>query len=100
MSNLTIGITCGDINGIGLEVALKALAIKKAVPAHRIVIYGSTKVVAYHKNIITQENIQFHSVNSPEEAHQDRLNVINCWNDNVNITLGKPTDMGGKCAYQ
>jgi len=100
MSNLTIGITCGDINGIGLEVALKALALKKAGPAYRIVIYGSTKVVAYHKNIITQENIQFHSVNSPEEAQADRINIINCWNDNVNITLGKPTDMGGKCAYQ
>ncbi|MEI6408913.1 MAG: 4-hydroxythreonine-4-phosphate dehydrogenase PdxA [Bacteroidota bacterium] len=100
MSNITIGITCGDINGIGLEVILKALALKKAGPAFKIVIYGSTKVVAYHKNIITQENIQFHSVNTPEEALADRINIINCWNDNVNITLGKPTELGGKCAYQ
>jgi 4-hydroxythreonine-4-phosphate dehydrogenase len=100
MSNITIGITCGDINGIGLEVILKALALKKAGPAFRIVIYGSTKVVAYHKNIITQENIQFHSVSAPEEALADRINIINCWNDNVNITLGKPTDLGGKCAFQ
>jgi len=100
MSNITIGITCGDINGIGLEVVLKALALKKAGPAFRIVIYGSTKVVAYHKNIITQENIQFHSVSTPEEALADRINIVNCWNDNVNITLGKPTELGGKCAFQ
>ncbi len=100
MSNITIGISCGDINGIGLEVILKALAIKKAGPAFRIIIYGSTKVVAYHKNIITQENIQFHSIQTAAEAQMDRINIINCWPDNVNITLGKPTDLSGKCAFQ
>ncbi len=100
MSNITIGISCGDINGIGLEVILKALAIKKAGPAFRIIIYGSTKVVAYHKNIITQENIQFHSIQTASEAQMDRINIINCWPDNVNITLGKPTDLSGKCAFQ
>ncbi len=98
MSNITIGISCGDINGIGLEVVLKALAIKKAGQKFNIVIYGSTKVVAYHKNIITEENIQFNTINTPAEALAGRINVINCWPDNVNITLGKPNEIGGKCA--
>ena len=100
MSNIIIGLTCGDINGIGLEVILKAVALKNAAQNNTIVIYGSTKVIAYHKNIITQENIQFHSVNSPEEALPNRMNIINCWPDNVNITLGKPNEVGGKCAFQ
>lgn len=95
---ITIGITCGDINGIGLEVILKALTVKKAGQFFKIIIYGNTKVVAYHKNIITQENIQFYSISSPEEAESGRINIINCWTDNVNITLGAPTDLGGKCA--
>ncbi|MFN4254904.1 MAG: 4-hydroxythreonine-4-phosphate dehydrogenase PdxA [Saprospiraceae bacterium] len=94
----TIGITCGDINGIGLEVILKALTVKKAGKFFKIIIYGNTKVVAYHKNIITQENIQFHSINAPEEAEANRINIINCWNDNVNITLGAPSDVSGQCA--
>ena len=89
----------GDINGIGLETVLKALAIKKAGQNFKTVIYGSTKVVAYHKNIITQENIQFYSVQTPEEAQAGRINIITCWQDNVNITLGKPSDEGGKCAF-
>lgn len=100
MSNITIGISCGDINGIGLEVILKALAIKKVGKNFTTIIYGSTKVVAYHKNIITQENIQFHSISAPSEAQPDRINIVNCWPDNVNITLGKPTDLSGKCAFQ
>ncbi|MBL7826296.1 MAG: 4-hydroxythreonine-4-phosphate dehydrogenase PdxA [Saprospiraceae bacterium] len=98
MSNITIGISCGDINGIGLEVILKALALKKAGPNFKTVIYGSSKVVAYHKNIISEENIQFHVVNHPSEAEAGRVNIINCWPDNVNITLGKPNETGGKCA--
>lgn len=99
MSNITIGLTCGDINGIGLEVILKAIAFKNAGKGFRLIIYGSTKVIAYHKNIITQENIQFHSINTPEDAQPDRFNIINCWPDNVNITLGKANDTGGKCAF-
>lgn len=98
MSKITIGISCGDINGIGLEVILKALAMKKAGQQFKTVIYGSAKVVAYHKNIISEENIQFNSINSAEEAVAGRINIVNCWNDNVNISLGKPNDVGGKCA--
>lgn len=100
MSNTTIGISCGDINGIGLEVILKGLAINKAGANFNLIIYGSTKVVAYHKNIITQENIQFHNIDTADQAQPGRINVINCWTDNVNITLGKATDVGGLCAYQ
>ncbi len=100
MSNITIGISCGDINGIGLEVVLKALTIKNIGAKYQLVIYGSTKVVAYHKNIISQENIQFHSIQTAAEAQAGRINIINCWPDNVNITLGKATDLGGKCAYE
>lgn len=99
MSNITIGISCGDINGIGLEVILKALAINKAGANFILIVYGSTKVVAYHKNIITQENIQFHNIDTADQAQPGRINVVNCWPDNVNITLGKATDVGGKCAF-
>lgn len=99
MSKITIGISCGDINGIGLEVIIKALAFKNVSSAFTTIVYGSTKVLAYHKNIISQENVQFNTIESAEEAQIGRFNVINCWQDNVNITLGKPTDVGGKCAY-
>ncbi len=99
MSKITIGITCGDINGIGLEVVLKALSFKSAGQAFTTIVYGSTKVVAYHKNIISQDNVQFFPIQGPEEALSERINVVNCWPDNVNITLGKPTELGGKCAF-
>ncbi|MBL7808378.1 MAG: 4-hydroxythreonine-4-phosphate dehydrogenase PdxA [Saprospiraceae bacterium] len=100
MSNITIGISCGDINGIGLEVILKSIGLKNIGKKFKTVVYGSSKVIAYHKNIITEENIQFHSIDTAAEAQPERINVINCWNDNVNITLGKPDKVGGQCAHQ
>ena len=100
MNNITIGISCGDINGIGLEVILKSVGLKNLGKKFKTVVYGSNKVIAYHKNIITQENLQFHTVETVAEARPERINVINCWNDNVNITLGKPEKAGGECAQK
>jgi 4-hydroxythreonine-4-phosphate dehydrogenase len=99
MSNIIVGITCGDINGVGLEVILKALAVRGVLAKTKTVLYANTKVVAYHKNIIIEENINFNTIQQPEEAQAGRINIINCWQDNVNITLGKATEEGGKCAF-
>lgn len=93
-----IGISVGDINGIGLEVILKALDHKRILHICTPVVYGSSKVVSYHKNIVALNDLTFYGQRSAERLSYDKINVVNCWNDNVNITLGKPTDMGGKYA--
>lgn len=93
-----IGISIGDINGIGLEVILKTLAIKEVRDRFIPIIYGSSKVVSYHKNIISVEDYPFHPLRTSERPNPDRINVVNCWQDNINITLGKPTDISGKYA--
>jgi 4-hydroxythreonine-4-phosphate dehydrogenase len=95
-----LGITTGDINGIGLEVILKALSHRKILDICIPVIYGSSKVVSYHKNIVQLDDFNFVGQRSAERPAHDKVNVVNIWNDNVNITLGKPTDLGGKFAQQ
>ncbi|MBK9255731.1 MAG: 4-hydroxythreonine-4-phosphate dehydrogenase PdxA [Saprospiraceae bacterium] len=96
---MKIGITIGDINGIGPEVILKALSEQKLIKSCTPIVYGSAKVLAYHKNIVKESQISFQSVQSPKQAYAQRVNVINCWEDVVNITLGKATSEGGKYAY-
>lgn len=95
---MKLGITIGDMNGIGPEVILKALAnpliLKKCTP----VIYGSSKVLSYHKNMIPDINIQLTNISAAEHAQKGRINVINCGEENINITLGKPTAEAGKLA--
>lgn len=93
-----IGISIGDINGIGLEVILKALSHKRVIDLCIPVVYGSSKVVSYHKNITGLDDLFFQSQRNAERLSYDKVNVVNCWEDSVNITLGKPAELGGKYA--
>ncbi|WMX14334.1 4-hydroxythreonine-4-phosphate dehydrogenase PdxA [Aureispira sp. CCB-E] len=95
---LKIGISVGDINGIGLEVILKTLADKRILNWCTPILYGSTKVASYHKNIIKIKDLSLHNINDIHAANDNVVNVVNCWMENVKITLGKCTVDGGKYA--
>lgn len=99
MNKVKIGISIGDINGIGLEVVLKTLANPDIVNLCTPVIYGSAKIISYHKNIVNID-LQFSTTKNAEKLHLNKINIVNCWQENVNITLGKPTEQGGKYAYR
>ncbi len=99
MEKRKIGISIGDINGIGLEVILKTVVNKKILDYCIPVIYGSSKVVSYHKNIVSID-FPFYATRDAQHLQNDKVNIVNCWNDNVNITLGKPTETGGAYALK
>jgi 4-hydroxythreonine-4-phosphate dehydrogenase len=98
MKKMNIGLTCGDINGIGIEVILKVLLKRLPKPPFNLIVYGNSKTIAYHKNFITQENVPFHIINSPKEAKAEGVNIINCWADAAEISLGNASDLGGRYA--
>jgi 4-hydroxythreonine-4-phosphate dehydrogenase len=100
MTKIKVGITMGDMNGIGLEVVLKTLHHKEIQNICTPLIYSSAKVVSYHKNIVDLENFQFQSIHGVDQLYTDRVNVVNCWKDSVNITLGKASEEGGKYALE
>jgi len=99
MSNVRVGITIGDINGIGLEVIIKTLSHPSVTQLCTPVIYGSSKVVSYHKNIVQPEDFAFHSTSGADRLYAHKINVVNCWQENVNITLGKESEEGGRFAH-
>ncbi len=88
-NKLRIGITVGDLNGVGLEVVLKALK-NPAILNHFIpIIYASGKVVSYHKNILPDTHFQFQNLRSAERPSYDKINIVNCWQDSINLNLGQ-----------
>lgn len=99
MDKVRIGITVGDINGIGLETVIKTLSNPKILSYCVPVIYGSSKIVSYHKNIVKPEEFQYQNLRTAIKLSPDRINIVNCWIENVNITLGAATKDGGKYAY-
>lgn len=98
MEKVKIGITTGDINSISLEVILKALNNESLLQYVIPIIYGNIKVTSYHKNIVNLANLSIYVLNNGEKPKNNRINLVNCWNDNVNINLGRPSPDGGKYA--
>ncbi len=97
---MKIGITAGDINGVGLEVVIKALADKRICDQCTPVIYVNSKVLVYHKNIVEKNNFNFETTKSARAVQEGKVNVVNCFPDNVNINLGEATSEGGSCAQK
>ena len=99
MGTIRAGITVGDINGIGLEVIIKTLSHPSVLQLCTPVIYGSSKVVSYHKNIVNPPEFSFHNTGGADKIYHQKINVVTCWQDTVNIALGKETEEGGRFAH-
>ena len=98
-NKIKIGITQGDINGIGYEVIIKALSDSRMTELFTPVVYGSPKVAAYHKKVLNFETFHFNQVRSASEADHYKVNIVNCCDDNVRVELGKSSSHAGEAAY-
>lgn len=97
-SKIRIGITQGDINGIGYEVILKTFSTPEMFELCTPIIYGSAKVASYHRKALSLPSINYSSISTAEEASQDKLNIVNCTDDEVKVELSNPTPESGKAA--
>lgn len=96
---IRIGITIGDINGIGPEVIIKALKDTRILSDCTAVIYGSTKTMSYHKKALGEEEFAYQSCKTAEDASPHKINIVNVWNDEIKFELGNATETGGKYAF-
>ena len=96
--NILVGISHGDINGIGYEVIIKTLANSMINDICTPIVYGSPKVAAYHRKALNIANFSFNNIKSPSEANPRKANIISCVNDDVRVELGKSTTQGGEAA--
>ena len=94
-----IGITIGDINGIGPEVIIKALSNNKITHHMTPVIYGSAKVLSFYRKHLNNNHFNFTPLKDIENPHHRKVNVINCWEEMVELKPGQMNDDGGKHAF-
>lgn len=100
ITKIKLGISHGDINGIGYEVILKALLDIRINEFFTPILYGSSKVLAYHRKALDIENFSLNSIRHPSEANHKRANIINCTDDNVRVELGKSTELAGSASLK
>lgn len=96
---IRVGITQGDINGIGYEIIFKAFENPELFDICTPIVYGSPKVAAYHRKALEME-IQYNTIGNAMEAQNGKLNIINCNSDEVHIELGSSTAEAGEAAFQ
>ncbi len=95
-----VGITLGDLNGIGPEVAIKALKDNRILADFTPVIYGSSKVLSYYKKLLDLQDFQYTTCKDASEVLAKKINVINVWNEDVELQVGESTSTGGAYAFK
>ncbi len=100
MKKPKIGISIGDVNGIGLEVIMKGLMDKRVTSMCYPIIYGSSKVVIHHKEMLKLDEFKFHHQRSAERLKEDIVTVVNVWEESVNIKVGELDVAGGEYAFK
>lgn len=93
-----IGISMGDLNGIGPEVVIKALADSRVLNMVTPVLYGSSKVISFYKKLFNIEDFSYTQVKTKGQLVHKGINVVNCWDDMIEINPGKPSKDTGKAA--
>ncbi|MDE5422229.1 4-hydroxythreonine-4-phosphate dehydrogenase PdxA [Ancylomarina sp. DW003] len=94
-TKIKVGITQGDINGIGYEVIIKTLMDSRVLEICTPIIYGSPKVAAYHKKALNIDEFSLNNIKTANDSHPKRVNVINCTDENIKVELGKSTSSAG-----
>lgn len=97
---IRVGITHGDINGIGYEVILKTFSDQRMTELCVPIIYGSSKVAAYHRKALDLPAVNINVVSRAEEAGLNRVNIINCVEDDIKVELTQSTPVAGRAAYK
>ncbi len=93
-----VGITQGDINGIGYEVMFKALSDPASYEDCTFVIYGSPKIAAYHRKLVNLTNIVVNNANGIEDILPNAINIINVCDENTRVDIGNSTIQAGECS--
>lgn len=96
---IKVGITQGDINGIGYEVILKTFADIRMAEICIPVLYGSAKAAAYHRKAMELQPVSFNQINNAKDATINKVNIINCINEDTKIDLGQSTPIAGEAAF-
>ena len=96
---IKVGISIGDLNGIGSEIVLKTFEDARMLELCTPVVFASAKTITFIKKKLNYD-ITFQGIEDASQAIDNKFNVVNVWKENVNINFGEETPEGGKYAFE
>jgi 4-hydroxythreonine-4-phosphate dehydrogenase len=95
-----IGISCGDVNSIAMEVILKSLSDNRLTQDITTILYTSPKIMSYYRKVLDLPEIPYLKISSASEAKPGKINVVAPWEEDVTITPGEENQTGGEYAFK
>jgi len=92
--NILVGISIGDLNGIGSEVVLNTFEDARMLELCTPVIFANVKLLSFIKKTI-ETTAMFHGIDNLDQVVVGKINVLNVWRDAVDLTFGEATELGG-----
>ena len=97
--NIIVGISIGDLNGIGSEVILKTFEDTRMLELCTPVIFANAKIVSFLRKELNID-IAIHGIDKVEQLVVGKINVLNVWREGVNLEFGKNDDVVGSYAIK
>lgn len=91
----TIGISVGDLNGIGIELILKTFADSRILEFCTPVVFANNKVLNFYRKLSPEININYNSTKDLTKINPKQLNIFTVWDEDVDIQPGQMTNTGG-----
>lgn len=95
-----IGISCGDLNGIGIELIIKTFSDVRILEHCTPVIFGSNKVINFYRKSVPEINLNYQNIRELNRINPKQVNIVNCWEEDIIITPGQLNEAGGKYAVK
>ncbi|WP_299678188.1 4-hydroxythreonine-4-phosphate dehydrogenase PdxA [uncultured Dokdonia sp.] len=96
---IKVGISIGDLNGIGTEIVFKTFADSMMLDFCTPILFASVKTLSYIKKVLGSQ-ISLHGIDSVSKALEGKVNVLNVWKEPVKIAFGEATEETGKYALK
>ena len=97
--NCVVGISIGDLNGIGSEVILKTFEDNRMLEMCTPVIFGNVKIMSFVKKNLNL-TAQLHGIDRIDQLVLGKINVLNIWKENVDINFGQNDEAAGAYAIK
>ena len=95
-----VGISIGDVNGIGPEIILKTFSDSRMLDICSPVIYGSIDVLQEYKKILHLPDLPLQSISDVTALKKNKVNIIDCFDEKLDLEFGQSTDAAGKLAFK
>jgi 4-hydroxythreonine-4-phosphate dehydrogenase len=91
-----VGISVGDLNGIGIELIIKTFTDSRIMDFCTPVVFASNKAINFYRKLMPEANLNTNVIKDISKATPKQLNILNVWEEEVEIKPGEMDNTGGK----